>query len=94
MPRSVYRYGVRGVNYESSRYSFMGDGRSDVASAESVATQFPLGSAVHVYVDAADPQQAVIDRSKPKLGILLYMLPLFLLGFAAIAYGLLPRKDR
>lgn len=94
LPRIVYRYSVDGVNYESSRYFFMGDGWSDFASAEAVAAQFPLGNPVQVYVDAAGPQQAVIDRSKPKLGILLYMLPLSLLGFAAIVYGLLSRKER
>jgi hypothetical protein len=93
-PHIVYRYSVGGVTYESSRYFFMGDGWSDFVSAESVAAQFPLGSSVQVYVDAAGPEQAVIDRSKPKLGILLYVLPLSLSGFAAIVYGLLPRKER
>ncbi|NOT23523.1 MAG: DUF3592 domain-containing protein [Nitrospiraceae bacterium] len=55
LPRIVYRYSVAGVNYESSRYFFMGDGWSDFVSAESVAARFPRGSAVQAYVDAADP---------------------------------------
>lgn len=92
-PHIVYRYNVAGVNYESSRYFFMGDGWRDFESAESVAARFPLGSAVQVYVDAAGPQRAVIDRSKPTLGILLYVLPISLLGFAAIVYGLRSRKE-
>jgi hypothetical protein len=91
-PHIVYRYNVAGVDYESDRYFFVGDGWSDFVSAESVAAQFPRGSAVQVYVDAAGPQQAVIDRSQPQLGILLYVLPFSLLGLAAVVYGLLPRR--
>jgi hypothetical protein len=66
LPHIVYRYNVGGVNYESSCYFFAGDGWSDFVSAESVAAQFPLGSPVQVYVDASDPQRAVIDKSEPK----------------------------
>ncbi len=92
VPHIVYRYNVAGVDYESSRYFFMGDGWSDFVSAQSVAARFPLGSSVQVYVDAAGPQRAVIDRSQPQLGILLYVLPFSLLGLAAVVYGLLPRR--
>lgn len=92
VPHIVYRYNVAGVDYQSNRYFFMGDGWSDFVSAESVAARFPRGSAVQVYVDAAGPQRAVINRSQPQLGILLYVLPLSLLGFAAIVYGLLPQR--
>lgn len=94
VPHIVYRYNVAGVDYESNRYFFTGDGWSDFVSAESVAARFPRGSAVLVYVDAASPQQAVIDRSQPQPGILLYVLPLSLFGFAAIVFGLLPRRAR
>jgi hypothetical protein len=54
--------------------------------------RFPAGSSVHVYVDKADPTQAVIDRSKPRLGVLLYLLPIAALGMGVLAHGLRGRK--
>jgi hypothetical protein len=91
-PRIVYRYNVGGKAYQSDRYFFAGDGWRDAASAQAVVARFPAGSSVHVYVDKADPTQAVIDRSKPRLGVLLYLLPIAALGMGVLAYGLRGRK--
>jgi hypothetical protein len=91
-PRIVYRYNVGGKAYQSDRYFFAGDGWRDAASAQAVVARFPAGSSVHVYVDKADPTQAVIDRSKPRLGVLLYLLPIAALGIGVLAYGLRGRK--
>lgn len=92
-PRIVYRYNVGGKAYQSDRYFFAGDGWRDAASAQAVVARFPPGSPVHVYVDKADPAQAVIDRSKPRLGVLLYLLPIAALGLGVLAYGLRKRKE-
>lgn len=92
-PRIVYRYNVGGKAYQSDRYFFAGDGWRDAASAQAVVARFPAGSSVHVYVDAADPTQAVIDRSKPRLGVLLYLLPIAILGLGVLAYGLRKRRE-
>ncbi|CAN7285659.1 MULTISPECIES: DUF3592 domain-containing protein [unclassified Variovorax] len=92
-PRIVYRYNMGGKAYQSDRYFFAGDGWRDAASVEAVVARFPVGSSVHVYVDKADPTQAVIDRSKPRLGVLLYLLPIAALGLGFLAYGLRKRKE-
>ena len=92
-PRIVYRYNVGGKTYQSDRYFFAGDGWRDAASAQAVVARFPAGSSVHVYVDKADPTQAVIDRSKPRLGVLLYLLPIAILGLGLLAYGLRRRRE-
>ncbi|MBT2323159.1 DUF3592 domain-containing protein [Variovorax paradoxus] len=92
-PRIVYRYSVGGKAYQGDRYFFAGDGWRDAASAQAVVARFPAGSSVHVYVDKADPAQAVIDKSKPRLGVLLYLLPIAGLGLGVLGYGLRKRKE-
>ena len=59
----------------------------DAAQAQAVTARFPVGSHVEAYVDESDPSQAVLDRSKPALGILLFLLPFTAVGVGALAYG-------
>ena len=87
-PHIVYRYTVDGKAYESDRYFYAGDGWRDAAEAQAVTARFPVGSHVLAYVDESEPSQAVLDRSKPALGILLFLLPFTAVGVGALAYGL------
>lgn len=91
-PHIVYEYRFNGKDYKSDRYYFVGDGWRDASSVEMIVSHFQVGQFAQVYVDVNHPSQAVIDNSKPRLGILLYLLPMIFLSFAAIIYGLRARK--
>jgi hypothetical protein len=91
-PRIVYRYSVDGKAYTSERYFYVGDGWRDAAEAEAVKARYPVGSTVQAYADAGDPSQAVLDRSAPAPGILLFLLPFSAVGVGALVYGLRKRK--
>jgi hypothetical protein len=90
-PHIVYHYNVAGTEYESDRYFFAGAGW-DRSSAEATVARFSPGTLVQAYVDAGSPTRAVLDRSKPKLGALLYAGPFGLLALAAVVYGLRKRR--
>ncbi len=90
----VYRYSMDGKAYQNDRYFFVGDGWRDAAAVEAVTARLPAGTTIRIYVDAKDPSQAVIDRTKPRPGVLLYLLPFAALGLGVLAYGLRRRTTR
>jgi hypothetical protein len=77
----VYRYGVNGRSYESSRYAFRPINTR--AEAEAIVSRLPAGSDVDCYVSGDDPSEAVIDR---ELGSYLW---LGLIPGAFVAVGLI-----
>ena len=87
-PRVLYRYAVGGVEHQSDRYFFIGGGWPDRASAEAAIVGLAPGTPIQAFVDAAAPTRAVLDRRKPEVGFLAYLLPLGLLGLGAVVYGL------
>ena len=62
-PLISFRYVVNGQLYEKNSWQF---GRSNFGSrrrAETIASQFPVGTKVHVHFDPLDPEIAVFDSS-------------------------------
>lgn len=62
-PQISFRYVVNGQLYEKNSWQF---GRSNFGSrrrAETIASQFPVGTKVHVHFDPLDPEIAVFDSS-------------------------------
>jgi Protein of unknown function (DUF3592) len=92
-PHVVYRYAIGGEEFQSARYFFTGEGWRDREAAESVIARFPIGASVTAYVDGADPSRAVLNNGKPSWTMLGFLLPLFVLAFGAIIYGIRPRHS-
>ncbi len=92
-PHVVYRYQVEGRNFQSDRYFFTGDGWADRDAAATTVARHAPGSVVPAYVDAASPQRAVLDRSRPRLGALLFLLPFAAAGVALVVYGMRSRRS-
>ena len=91
-PHVVYRYERDGMGYRSDRYFFTGPGWADADAAAATVSRFAPGTVVEAYVDAADPQRAVLDRSRPRAGALLFLVPLAAAGVALVVYGARSRR--
>jgi hypothetical protein len=79
-----YSFEVGGVARKGDRYRYGGfDSTSDSRWANTVVQQNPLGAAVKVYYDPADPANAVLSRgiSGGDLFILLFLTPFNLIMF-------------
>ncbi len=73
----IYRYTVAGTVYESNQYCFGG-------WAENLGASFAIGDAVKVYYDPKNPQQAVLRRGIPVVGIV--GLAPIILGIVILAW--------
>ena len=91
-PHVVYSYQRDGVDYRSDRYFFSGPGWADADAAAATVARFVPGTVVEAYVDAADPQRAVLDRSRPQAGALLFLVPWAAAGAALVVYGARARR--
>lgn len=78
----AYSYSVAGRTYEGDRSAFATSLYDDRQAAERDLERLPVGSAIEVFYDPADPQQSVLDRSPPGFGG-------FVFPAAAIAFGAL-----
>jgi hypothetical protein len=78
-----YGYEVNGQSYKSNRYRILDSASSDLADKQEIVRQYPRGKRITIYVDPADPTQAVIDRSAG-LNLLFLLIPL---GFTAAGAG-------
>lgn len=62
--RVVYRYTVDGQTYESDRVSLDArPARADRPEGERRRVTYPMGTAVTVYYDPADPARSVLERA-------------------------------
>ena len=80
-PLVEYSYQANGREYYSSRVSFGGDFAGDRALAEKTVARYPVGSAVTVYYDPANPALAVLE---PRVAFAWPTL-LLIVGFFAAA---------
>lgn len=78
----VYGYAVDGRTYEGERSAFATVLYDDRQAAERDLERLPVGSAIEVFYDPADPQQSVLDRSPPGFGG--FVFPAAALGFGAL----------
>ncbi len=70
-PMVMYSYSVGAVRYSSNRLSFRSIVTSDHDAALKAAAAYKPGSAVEVFYDPQDPEQAVLDRgANPWVGII------------------------
>jgi hypothetical protein len=86
-PAVVYRYAHGGRSYTSDRFFFTGQGWPDEAAAAATVGRYLPGAVVEAYVDTADPQRAVLDRSAPGIGMLAVPLLFAAAGVALAVYG-------
>ncbi len=69
-PMVMYGYSVGAVRYSSNRISFRAIVSSDHDAALKAAAAYKPGSAVRVFYDPQDPEQAVLERgANPWVGI-------------------------
>lgn len=82
--RVVYRYAVDGQTYESDRVSLdTQPARADRAEGQRRRAAYPVGAAVSVYYDPADPARSVLERA-PRIGALLAGATLAALGLLVL----------
>lgn len=91
----VYRYEVDGQAYQGDRIQAGTFGMTSGDSLRRFGDRFPEGQQVQVYVDPADPANAVLVPGLSSVAKLLYALSGFL-GFAVFLMRALtmPRKTR
>ncbi len=92
-PHVVYRFQHDGRDFQSDRYFFTGEGWADADAAAATVARYVPGSVVEAYVDATDPQRSVLDRSRPRPGVLLFLLPFTAAGVALVVYGMRSRRS-
>ncbi len=88
LPYVVYRYHVKGRDFQSDRYFYAGDGWPDAASAQAALAGLRAGDAVQAFVDVDDPSQSVLDVRAPRWETLALTVPFTLLGLGALLFGL------
>ena len=69
-----YRYEVDDRAFEAERLSFTKN-EIDVRDIDEFIEQHPVGSSVLAYHDPRHPEQAVMDRGVPLVGVFFPMLP-------------------
>jgi len=81
----LYSYEFGGRKYRSSRPRIFNASSSGYAAKRTIVRRLPKGTRTTCYVNPRDPQDAVLDRSFPKL-IFLGFIPLafFLIGAAGL----------
>jgi hypothetical protein len=85
-PRVVYAYLVAGRQYQGERI-FVGGAVSGWGADKTVA-RYPVGSAVQVFYNPANPAEAVLERRSP-VGIYLVLFAILLGGiFFSVGAGL------
>ena len=84
--RVIYAYTVAGVGYSSDRVSFGARTASSMPGMEqAIVRRYPVGTAVTVYYDPANPSQAVLDRGVRKLWLVWASAALFAVMAVAIS---------
>lgn len=88
-PHVVYRYTARNAVYQSERMT-LGTRllHSDAEDAARIAARYPIGSAVTVYYNPADPAEATLDRHTSGGTIVLWLVALGLLAIAGMVAAL------
>ena len=84
-PQINYQYVVAGLEYRSQRRSLInvGGGSLTRGVAQRVLARYPVGSAVVVYYDPRNPNEAILERPDPVAGPTV----LFALGGALLVAG-------
>jgi hypothetical protein len=90
-----YTYEVRGTRYTSNRVDFAFRGWFDGSreSALSAVKQYPTGSNTQCWYDPGDPDAAVLSRSAPATGFLLFPLLFGAGGFLFLQQGARRSRD-
>ncbi|MCU0864074.1 MAG: DUF3592 domain-containing protein [Planctomycetes bacterium] len=88
----AYSYAVAGRTYEGDRRAFETSLYDDRQEAERDLERLPVGSAIEVFYDPADPTQSVLDRSPPGFGA--FVLPAGPLAFGALLLVVARRDAR
>ena len=78
----VYAYVFEGRAFQSDRYGFLGGSSSGREGKEEIVARYPPGARVSCWVDAAHPEQAVLNR-EPSAEWLIGLLPLVFLLIGA-----------
>ncbi len=82
----LYSYEFGGKQYHSSRHRIFSAASSGYTAKRAIVKSIPKGARTRCYVNAADPRDAVLDRSFPKQMFLgLIPLAFFLIGGAGLA---------
>jgi Protein of unknown function (DUF3592) len=82
-----YRYTVDGQSYQGNRWGAAGQHSSSSRKhIQGLVDQHPVGSAVEVFYNPADPQQAVLERGGENRAWLIIWLGA---GFGALGLGLI-----
>ena len=79
-----YTYTVKGVEYQGNRVAFADTSNSDRRKAEAVLERYTVGSAVRVYHNPADPQNAMLEPGVNQQGLLSLVIPLAFLAVAVV----------
>lgn len=80
--RIEYDYQVAGQSHRGSKVSYAG-GPAQAADKAALVARYPLGLAVTVYYDPADPSRAVLERAPSRAWI-----AAALIGLVIVAVGL------
>ena len=83
-PRIEYTYEVSGVQYTGDRFRQVEISTTGPGNAESVVSQFPVGSEVEVYYRPSNPSKSMLGRAAFTPGILILLL---MLGGGLLAGG-------
>jgi hypothetical protein len=87
-PEVSYTYQWKGDNYQGTRFAWDSTSYGNRASIEKWMEPYPVGAKNVCYVDPANPKEAVLVRSFPK--IVLFIIPFGLIFVAvglAVAWG-------
>jgi Protein of unknown function (DUF3592) len=79
-PEIAFRYRVGGADYQGSRISFKFDRDGPQREAQSILDRYPMGSAVKVYYDPANPAFGILQPGRNDEMQLLYNVDLWLIG--------------
>jgi len=82
--RIAYRYSVRGHQYRSTRYSYLGPGFASDGEARAVVARYPKGARFTAFYDPENPADAVVHREPPALSAAVMAVPFVLFGFIGL----------
>jgi len=79
-PEIAFRYRVGAADYQSNRISFGFDRDGPQREAQNILDRYPMGSAVKVYYDPANPAFGILQPGQNDEMQLLYKMDLWLIG--------------
>lgn len=83
-PEIVYRYDVAGKTHTADRIRFAIDSSYSRSQVEQIADRYPVGQAVEVYYEPADPSRACLQPGPWHAGLSRTATGLGLLAIAAV----------